>query len=113
MYACIYTYVFSIHSSPDRHLGYFHILAIVISAAVNIGVHIFCQIVAVVQLLSCVHLFVTPWTTACQASLSFTIFWSLLKLMSIESAMPSNHLVLCHPFLLLPSIFPSVRVFSN
>ena len=56
--------------------------------------------------------FVTPWTAARQASLSFTISWRLLKLMSIESVMPSNHLLLCHP-LLLPSIFPSIRVFSN
>ena len=56
--------------------------------------------------------FVTPWTAACQASLSITNFWSLLKLMSIESVMPSNHLILCCP-LLLPSIFPSIRVFSN
>ena len=55
----------------------------------------------------------TPWTAACQASLSFTISWSLLKLMSIKSVMPSNHLILCHPLLLLPSIFPSIRVFSN
>ena len=55
----------------------------------------------------------TTWTTARQASLSFTIFWSLLKLMSIESVMPSNHLTLCRPLLLLPSIFPSIRVFSN
>ena len=55
----------------------------------------------------------TPWTTVCQVSLSFTISWSLLKLMSIESAIPSNHLVFCHPLLLLPSIFPSIRVFSN
>ena len=54
----------------------------------------------------------TPWTVACQASLSFTISWSLLKFMSIESMMPSNHLILCHP-LLLPSIFPSIRVFSS
>ena len=54
----------------------------------------------------------TPWTAACQASLSFTISQSLLKLMSIERVMPSNHLILCHP-LLLPSIFPSIRVFSN
>ena len=53
-----------------------------------------------------------PWTAVCQASLSFTISGSLLKLMSIESVMPSNHLVLCHP-LLLPSVFPSIRVFSN
>ena len=66
-----------------------------------------------VQLLSCVRLFVTPWTAACQASLSITSSQSLLKLMSIESVMPSNHLILCHPLLLLPSIFPSIRVFSN
>ena len=66
-----------------------------------------------VQLLSPVQLFATPWTAACQASLSFTISWSLLKLMSIESVMPSNHLILCRPLLLLPSIFLSIRVFSN
>ena len=55
----------------------------------------------------------TPWIAACQASLSFTIFFSLLEFMSIESMMPSNHLNLCHPLLLLPSIFPSIRVFSS
>ena len=55
----------------------------------------------------------TPWTVAHQVSLSITISWSLLKLMSIESVMPSNHLILCRPFLLLPSIFPSIRTFSN
>ena len=66
-----------------------------------------------VQSLSRVWLFVTPWTTACQASLSITNSWSPPKPMSIESVMPSNHLILCHPFLLLPSIFPSIRVFSN
>ena len=65
-----------------------------------------------VQSLSRVRLFVTPWTAARQASLSITNSQSLLKLMSIESVMPSNHLILCHP-LLLPSIFPSIRVFSN
>ena len=70
-------------------------------------------IAAVVQSLSCVQLFVTPWTAACQASLSFTICRSLLKLMSIESVMPSSHLILCGPLLLLPSIFHSIRVFSN
>ena len=64
-----------------------------------------------VQLLSHVLLFVTPWTAAHQASLSFTNSQSLLKLMSIESVMPSNHLILCRPLLLLPSIFPSIRVF--
>ena len=63
--------------------------------------------------LSRVPLFVTPWTTAHQASLSFTISRSLLKLMPIESVMPSNHLILCWPLLFLPSIFPSIRVFSE
>ena len=66
-----------------------------------------------VQFLSHVLLFATPWTVAHQASLSITNSWSLPKLMSIESVMPSNHLILCHPFLLLPSIFPSIRVFSD
>ena len=63
--------------------------------------------------LSHVQLFVTPWTAALKASLSFTISWSPLKLMSIELVMPSNHLILCRPPFLLPSIFPSIRVFSN
>ena len=66
-----------------------------------------------VQLLGHVRLFATPWAVACQASLSITNSWSLLKLMSIESVNPSNHLILCRPLLLLPSIFPSIRVFSN
>ena len=65
------------------------------------------------QLLSCVRLFAIPSTTVCQASLSITNSQSLLKLMSIESVMPSNHLILFHPFLLPPSIFPSFRVFSK
>ena len=65
------------------------------------------------QSLSCVQLFATPWTTACQASLSITNSRSLPKLMSIESVMPSNHLILYCPLLLLPSIFPSIRVFFN
>ena len=66
-----------------------------------------------VQSLSRVKLFETPWIAARQASLSITNSWSLLKLISIELVMPSNHLILCHPLLLLPSIFPSIRVFSN
>ena len=66
-----------------------------------------------VQSLSHVQLFATPWTSACQASLSVTNSWSSPKLMSIESVMPSNHLILCHPLLLPPSTFPSIRVFSN
>ena len=66
-----------------------------------------------VQTLSRVRLFASPWITACQGSLSITTSQSSLKLMSIESAMPSSHLILCHPLLLQPSIFPSIRVFSN
>ena len=66
-----------------------------------------------VQSLSHVQLFATPWTATCQASLSITNSWSLLKLMSIESVIKSNHLILCHPLLLPTSIFPSIRVFSN
>ena len=65
-----------------------------------------------VQSLSCVRLFATPWITAYQASLSFTVSQSLLKLMSIVSVMPSNHLILCHS-LLLPSVFPSIKIFSS
>ena len=66
-----------------------------------------------VQSLSCVWLFATPWTAARQASLSITYSWSLLKLMSVELVMPSNRLILCRPLLFPPSIFPSIRVFSN
>ena len=72
-----------------------------------------CHQFSSVQSLSCVRLFMTPWTAACQPSLSITNSQSLLKLMSIESVMPSNHLILCHPLLLQPSTFPSIRVFSN
>ena len=78
----------------------------------NRYIYMYIVVVVVVQSPSCVWLFATPWTTACQASLSLTISWSLLKFMSIESVMVSNHLILCHP-LLLPSVFPSIRVFSN
>ena len=66
-----------------------------------------------VQPISCVWLFVTLWTAPCQASLSITNYPSLLKLVCIESVMPSNHLILCRPLLFLPSIFPSIRIFSN
>ena len=71
------------------------------------------SLISSVQSLSHVWLFATPWTAACQAYLSITNSWSLLKLMSVELVMPSNHLILCHPLLLLPSIFPRIRVFSN
>ena len=68
---------------------------------------------ACAQSISCVQLFAKSRTATCQVSLSFIVFWSLLKPMSIESVMPSSHLILCHPILLLPSIFPSIRIFSN
>ena len=71
------------------------------------------MLVSSVQLLSCVLLSATPWTASCQSSLSITNSRSLLKLTSIGLVMPSNHLILCCPLLLLPSIFPSIRVFSN
>ena len=70
-------------------------------------------VVVVVQSLSRLQLFATPWTTTHQASISITKSWSLLKLMSIQSVMPSNHLILCRPLLLLPSVFPNIRVFSS
>ena len=79
------------------------------SSKVDFWGHLF----SLVQLLSHIRLFATPWTAACQASLSITSSQSLLKLMSIELVMPSNHLILCRPLLLLPSILPSIRVFSN
>ena len=79
----------------------------------EVVVYIHSGIFSSVQSLSHVPLFVTPWTAARQASLSTTNSWSLLKLMPTESVMPSNHLILCLPLLLLPSIFPSIRVFSN
>ena len=69
--------------------------------------------VVVVQLLNHVQHFVTPWTATYQTSVSFTTSWSLLKFMSIGSVMPPNHLILCHPLLLLPAIFPSIRIFSR
>ena len=72
-----------------------------------------CHLFSSVQLLSHVWLSVNPWTAARQASLSITSSWSLLKLMSFESVMSSNHFILCHPFLLLPSIFPNIRAFSK
>ena len=74
---------------------------------------VYCIQLSSVQSFSRAQLFATPWTAACQASLSFAISQSLLKLMSIKSVMPSNHLILCHPLLLQPSIFPHIRVFSN
>ena len=84
-----------------------------VAIVLELQLHHSVQFSSVVQSLIHVQLFVTPWTTGSQASLSITNSQSLPKLMFIESVMPSNHLILCHPLLLLPSIFPSIRVFSN
>ena len=111
-------------ASSDIHFVFLHfffkgmLLVIAFCRMFQTSIHSFSGILStrllfVVQLLfSHVQLLATPWTTACQDSLSFTISWSLLKLISIESVMLSNHLILCCPLLLLPSIFPSIRVFS-
>ena len=96
----------TLHSSPLWWKGH---LFWVLVLEDFVGLHQFSS----VQSLSHVWLFVTPWTAAHQASLSIANSRSLLKLMSIELVMPSNHLLLCYPLLLLPSIFPSIRVFSN
>ena len=119
----MYTYQTLIQSSVDGRLGYFHVLALVNSAAMNIILLISfqsCVFISFryiqfssVQSLNSVLLFATPWTAVRQASLSITNSRSPPKPKSIESVMPSNHLILCHPLLLLPSIFPSIRVFSN
>ena len=87
-------HIFFIYFSINGHLGCFHVFISV-------------------QSLSHVRLFATPWNAACQASLSITNSWSLIKLMPIKSVMPSNHLILCCLLLLPPSIFPSIRVFPN
>ena len=93
------------HSSPNQSI-------ILCNSIFNFRTFLY-LVVVVFQLLSSFRLFGTPWTAAHQSSLSFTISQSLLKLMSIVSVMPSNRLILCHPLLLLPSVFPSIRVFSN
>ena len=92
------------------HLGYFNFILNFLVARQHSKTKL---IFSSVQLLSHVRLFETPWTAACQASLSITNSQSLLKLMSIELVMPSNYLIFCHPLLLLPSTFPNIRVFSN
>ena len=101
--SCIMTF-----SNYSYHGDYFEMFRNIKSSCCITGTTI-----SSVQLLSRVRLFVTPWTAACQASLSITNSWSLLKLMSIESVMPSSHLILCRPLLLLRLIPPSIRVFSS
>ena len=86
-------------------------MKVILKSLIGIKLHTFVS--QLVQLLSHVQLFATPWTAACQVSLSLTISLSLLKFMSIESVMPSNHLILCRPLHLLLSTLPSIRVFSN
>ena len=117
-----------VHLSVDGYLGSFHFLTILCNAAMSIYVQVFVwphfllllgMYLSVYVSISSVHLpshaqlFATPWTIAHQASLSITNSWSWCKLMSTELVMPSNHLILCHPLCLLPSIFPNIRDFSN
>ena len=92
--------------SPEPHLVALHLLK-------KKGGATKCISIQLIQSLSCVRLLATPWTAAHQASLSITHCQSLLKIMAIESVMPSNHLIVCCPLLLLPSTFPSIRVFSD
>ena len=82
-------------------------------SVLGIEATVFYYFLTVLQLLSCIQLLAIPWTVVHQASMSFTISQSLLKLISIESVMPFNHLILCRPLLLLLSVFPSIRIFSN
>ena len=100
-------------SLADRQLGFWVFLFRFLATTSKAAINIYAQVFSSVQLLSHLQLFVTQWTAACQASLSITNSQSLLKLMSIELVMPSNHLILCHPLLILPSIFPSIRIFSS
>ena len=97
-----------IFKTPLEYMAHFHVQEVWIPHDLKKPKHS-----QSVQSLSCVWLFATPWTAACQASLSITNSQNLLRLMSIESVMPSNHLILCRPLILLPSIFLSIRVFSN
>ena len=104
--------MFSNFSISSFFLMFF--LKLLSSVVESFCIHIYVSVqFSSAQLLSHVRLFATPWPEACQGSLSITNSWSLLKLMSIESVMSSNHLILCYPLLLPPSIFPSIRVFSN
>ena len=102
----LYVYIISLFFGFPSHLGHHRALTRVPCAIQKV-------LISSVHLLSRVLIFATPWTAACQASLSITNSQTLLKLMSIESVTPSKHLTLCHPFLFSPSNFPSIRVFSN
>jgi len=106
-------YLPSIYHLSTYHLFIIYFLSSIYLVIYHLSIYLSYIYLSSVQSLSRVRFFVTPWTAARQASLSITNSQSLLKLRSIESVMPSNHLILCHPLLLLPSIFPSIRVFSN
>ena len=103
---------FQLHLISYNNISNFHYLNLC-NTQLKLALDSLVLLLVVVHSLSRVGLFATPWTAACQASLSLTISQSLLRLMSIESVMPSNHLILCRSLHLLPSIFPSIRVFSN
>ena len=110
----IYLFYLSTHLSYlSTHLIYLSLSVYLSYLSIYIVYLPIYLLIVVVQSLTRVWLFVTSWTATHQASLSFTICWSLLKLMSIESMMPFKHLILCCPLPLLPSVFPSIRVFSN
>ena len=107
-------------AQEEKICHYFHCISLMIHKFLKYFISVSLQsnsspiiVVVAVQSLSSVQLFATPWTAACQAFLSGTNSWSFLKLMSIDLVMPSNHLILCRPLLLLPSIFPSIRVIPN
>ena len=107
-------------AQEEKIFHYFHCISLMIHKFLKYFISVSLQsnsspiiVVVAVQSLSSVQLFATPWTAACQAFLSGTNSWSFLKLMSIDLVMPSNHLILCRPLLLLPSIFPSIRVIPN
>ena len=110
LYSCQKATVRTRHGTMDSKLGKEYVKAVYCHSAYLTYMQ---SQFSSFQSLSRVQLFVTPWTAACQASLSITNSQSLLKLMSIELVMPSKHLILCHSLLLPPSIFPSIRVFSN
>ena len=109
---CVYTYNRHIHNHALKYIIIYYIANHSCHTYVTSN-HVLSECFSSVQSLSCVQLFATLWTAAHQASLSITNSWSLQKLVSIQSVMPSNHLILCHPLVLPLSILPSIRVFSN
>ena len=101
------------HYKANIGIKWSHVSCLISQCNTKAVLTLHCSLLVVVQSLSCVRLFATPWTAALQAPLSSTISRNLLKLMSIESVMPSHHLIICHPLLILPSIFPSIRFLNT